>query len=77
MNVPNREINGVIFMLAGCHRNGHFVTSKYDGHEKCSMCIWVERNYILSIEGSVTAGTVEEKVHMDCVQAQSPDMKLQ
>lgn len=41
-HIPNREIEGVIFVLAGRNRNGRFVAPKYNGDEYCSIGIGVD-----------------------------------
>ena len=51
MDVSNREVDGVIFVLASCDRNCRLVASKYDGDEHCSMSISVYSDEVLVYGG--------------------------
>lgn len=46
--IADREVDRVVFVLAGCNGNGCFVAPEYDRNEDGSMCIWIEGNNILS-----------------------------
>jgi hypothetical protein len=50
-HVPDREIDGVIFMLTSCDGSCRFVASKYDGDKDRSVCINILRNKVLSWKG--------------------------
>jgi hypothetical protein len=43
-HIPDREVQGMIFVLAGCDGNGRFVAPKDYGNKKSAMGIWVVRN---------------------------------
>ena len=47
MDVTNREIDGVVFMLAGRDRNRCLVTTKYNRNEHRSMCRGVRPDSVL------------------------------
>ena len=47
VDIPNREINRMVIVLAGRHRNGRLVAPKDNGHKHCSMGIQVSRNKVL------------------------------
>ena len=47
MYMPNGKVDWMIFLLAGCDRNSHFVAPKYDGDEESTMCVWIHRNEVL------------------------------
>ena len=48
VDVPNREVNGVVNLLASCDRDSHLVRSKDNRDKHCPMCRGVCRNDILS-----------------------------
>ena len=60
MDIPNREVNWVVFMLASCNGNGRFVTSEYDGDEECSMGIDVNSNQVLYAVRLANVGALGE-----------------
>jgi len=47
VDVPDSEVEGVIFMLTGCNGDCGLVAPEYDGNEKCTVCISVDRNEVL------------------------------
>jgi hypothetical protein len=48
VDVPNREINGMVFLLTGCYGDSCFVAPKYYRNKKCAVHIRVNRNEVLS-----------------------------
>ena len=46
-NITDREVNGVVLMLAGRDGNSCFVASKYDRNKDCSVHINIRGNDIL------------------------------
>jgi hypothetical protein len=71
-NVPNRKVNRVIFMLAGCDRNSCLVAPKYDGDEHCSMGVWVEGNNVLFIEELVRTSALSKEIYIHIASRPSP-----
>ena len=51
MHVPNRKVDGVIFMLAGGDGHGRFVASQYNRDENRSVHIGVLGDDVLMGEG--------------------------
>lgn len=70
-NVPNREVEGVILVLAGCNGNCCFVAPKYDGNEDRSVRVNVGRNEVLIMVGSITTNR-GRKVHAHTAPKPSP-----
>jgi len=50
MDVSDREVDGVVFLLAGCDGNSCFIASEYDGNEDSSVCINIYSDEVLSVE---------------------------
>lgn len=55
LDIPNREVDWMIFMLASCDGNCCLVTSEYDGNEYCSMCVGIYSNEVLFVVKLVDA----------------------
>ena len=47
VNIPNRQINRIIFMLTSGNRDCRFVRTEYDQDEHTPMHSWVHHNDIL------------------------------
>ena len=76
-DIPDREVDGMIFMLASCYGNSRFVASKYDGNKHCSVCINVFSDEVLFVAGLVDIWCSQQNQLTHCLQAQSPDIKSQ
>jgi len=48
-NIPNRKVNGVVVMLASCHRNSRFVGPEYDRDKDRPVCININGNEVLFV----------------------------
>jgi len=49
--IPNREVNGMILVVAGSNRSCCFVAPEYDRDKYCSVCVDISRNEVLLWEG--------------------------
>ena len=59
-DVPNGEVDRMIFVLASCNGNSHFIASKYDGDKGSTMCVNVNGNNVLLMETLVCVGSFRE-----------------
>ena len=56
--VSNREVDWVVFMLAGCDRSCRFVSPKDDWDKGCPVRVRVVRDEVLFVTGSVVGKVV-------------------
>jgi hypothetical protein len=49
VHVANREVEGIILIVASSNRNCGLVATKNDWHKHCTMRDWVGSDYILGI----------------------------
>lgn len=48
VDVPNREVDRMVFLLASGDRDSCLVTSKNDGDKEGSVCVRIIRNEVLN-----------------------------
>jgi hypothetical protein len=60
VHVPDREVNGVVFVLASCHGNSCFVASKYDGNKDRSVRIGIYSDEVLLVQMLVDVHVLRE-----------------
>jgi len=70
-DVPDGEVDRMIFVLASCNGNGCFIASKYDGDEGGAMCVNVNGNNVLLMETLVRVGGLCE-THLRIASRPSP-----
>jgi len=59
-HIPDREIDGMIFVLTGCDGSGCFVASKYDGDKHRAVCVDIYSDEVLFIGGLADIGVFHE-----------------